>query len=70
MKVKAGHCLSLREKRGLACRGILPLVCTLNRFAPYDPSPERFKRTVESNGDAHHTLQVTGCEVTGARWLW
>ena len=28
MKVKAGHCLSLREKRALACRGILPLVCT------------------------------------------
>jgi thiamine phosphate synthase YjbQ (UPF0047 family) len=58
--IQAGECLSLREKRALACRRHTAVGLYFHSLAPYDPSPERFKRTVEDNGDAHHKLQVTG----------
>ena len=40
----------------------------LERLAPFDPSPERYRhnRTVEDNGDAHLKRQIMGREVVVA----
>ena len=40
----------------------------LERLAPFDPSPERYRhnRTGEDNADAHHKRQIMGREVVVA----